>query len=190
MLCVLTADAVSYASPYKGSGRGVVYASGSRHRMVASANSVQAPIASMTSTSSMGVSSRTMSVSGITTIASTISGGVTTADSPIVRPGSIKRAGGDIPPPPAPGDEGYCDHCDYIWDPNANAGDGGYVCSKCHRGLEEGCNCSKEDPNYCWCPIDLNWGAMLFLALLAIGYGAYKKRTSHSTVTSVMVTRC
>ena len=118
-------------------------------------------------------------MSGIRTAAATVSGGVTTYDKAPLRPrGGIRKSGegggtggmDDLP-------EGL-PNCGCHWIDN---GDGTYTCSMCNTTLDEfdietgaHCNCVEES-GYCWCPLDMNWGAMLFLALLAGGYAMWKK---------------
>ena len=115
-------------------------------------------------------------MSGIRTAAATVSGGVTTYDKAPKKPrGGIRKSGegggtggmDDLP-------EGL-PNCGCHWIDN---GDGTYTCPNCNTTLEEfdiegggaHCDCMSES-GYCWCPLELNWGAMLFLALLAVGYG-------------------
>ena len=56
--------------------------------------------------------------------------------------------------------------------------DGGYwVCTECGKEIGE-CDCET-----CNCvPIDLNWGAMVFLMLLAVGYGVRAKMREKCTM--------
>lgn len=186
LLCAGCVMAVSFASPYKGSGRGFIYTTSSSHSTASSAGLAQAPVASMGSVSrgvSAGVSSRgvapvrTMAVAmpavspvhGIYTAASAVSGGVTTYDKAPKKPRGGVRKSSTPTYPLNPESPGYCEHCYYVWvDDDSYEATGGYwACSECGRELEDGCNCGT-----CNCvPIDLNWGAMLFLALLAGGYG-------------------
>lgn len=99
--------------------------------------------------------------------------------------GGIKRTGSGAPDPG--GNPPGSPECGCHWVDN---GDGTYTCPVCGATWDTFDDINTCDCDPCRCPIDLNWGAMLFLASLAIGYGVYKKRTSHATVTSVMVTRC
>lgn len=170
---------MSFASPYKGSERGHVYTMSSV-RLNSSGNGggvlAQTPVASMGSTSifpSLGISSsitkeETLPVMGIRTSASSIQGGITTADKPNRRPGSVKRSGGETPLP-----TGACTECHWVWDPVSED----YVCSVCGSHAFLGCDHMDEE-GYCWCPLDFNWAVALFMAILAAAYGVYKKRTS------------
>ena len=177
--------AVSFASPYKGSGRGFIYTTISSHSTASSAGLAQTPVASMGSVSrgvSAGVSSRgvapvrTMavampavsSVHGIYTAASAVSGGVTTYDRAPLRPrGGIRNATHPGNPdarecPTCEYDEdGFCIHCGHSIYLGLN--DDGSCAGHCpNDDCEDGCNCV---------PVEFDWSAMLFLALLAVGYG-------------------
>ncbi len=131
----------------------------------------QAPIAAMSSTSAYGIQTTShnhetkaiandVAVRGIYTSASAIQGGVTTYDT-----GSrnvLGRRKTEIVPG-KPGEchcvdsngDGYCDHCDAEIDE-----------------FDGGCS---NDP--CWCPLDFNGAAALFMTALAVAYAIYKKRT-------------
>lgn len=175
LLCTITASALSYASPYKGAGRGgYIYTTSAVHQRAASAGMAQAPVASMTSTgSSMGrgiaaaatPAAATPSVRGIQTSASQVYGGITAGDTYT-----------QISGPRRVGHPGECSHC-------IDDNDDGY-CDRCGMDIYE---CEEET---CWCPLDLNWAVMLFFALLTAAYGIYKKRNLHRTVTSAMRTTC
>jgi len=164
LLCTITASALSYASPYKGAGRGgYIYTTSAVHQRAASAGMAQAPVASMVSTGSSmgrGIASAatpvasTPSVRGIQTSASQVYGGVTAADT-YASIGAPKRG---------PSHPGECSHC---IDEN-----GDDYCDRCGMDIYE---CDEET---CWCPLDLNWAVMLFFTLLAAAYAVYKKRTS------------
>ena len=194
MLCALTASAVSYATPYMGSGRGFIHTTSSaRVHSIGNGGGglASAPVATMSSVNShrstssstvvstgvscaSGVVSSTHVHSGIYTTASAISGGVTTEDTGHHH-GHVRKD----PTPPSPGDPGYCEHCHYVWDPDANAGDGGWVCSVCGRELEEGCNCTDE----CHCvPLDEEWHVWLFVSLIAALYALIKVKRERLAV--------
>lgn len=184
LLCTITASALSYASPYKGAGRGgYIYTTSAVHQRTASAGMAQAPVASMTSTGSSmgrGIASAatpvtsTPSVRGIQTSASQVYGGVTAGDtySQISGP----RRAGTTPPIP-----GICEECHWVQDEH-----GHWYCDVCGCDAMDGCDCG----DHCGCPLDLNWAVMLFFALLTAAYGIYKKRNLHRTVTSAMRTIC
>ena len=170
---------MSFASPYKGSGRGYVYTMSSV-RLNSSGNGggvlAQAPVASMGSTSSSashgivhgGTAAMAMpQIAGIRTAASSIQGGVTTAQ---VYPhiGGIRR--GKLPGGNPPG-------CDCDWQEVA----GGYECTKCHSFVSEDDYLDSHIHTGdcpCYVPLDFNWATALFMAILATAYGVYKKRTS------------
>ena len=201
MFCAVSVWAVSYASPYKGAGRngGIYLTSGVRHATTAE-GMAQTPQIAMSSVSrgvSAGVSSRGIvtgrmstgmvmgtaaPVRGIYTSATDVTGGVTTYDTSAPHRGHIRRTGSETPPP-GPDDPHACPGCvgHYEWDPEGNAGDGDWYCTQCGHYYTEGCTCATEEggPGYCWCPLDMNWGAMLFLALLAGGYAMWKKKSPY-----------
>ena len=163
--CALTASAVTYSSPYRGTGRtGHVYSS---HCYSSMSGKTQAPVASMGSTSSYisHGSTSTMIVSphaatGFTTAASSIHGGVM-ASTTYERISAPKRAMGH------PGDPGYCPDCIDL--------DGDDVCDRCGCSLYEGCFCESES-GYCWCPINDSWDVWLFMATLCATYALVKGR--------------
>lgn len=178
MLCALTASAVSYATPYKGSGRGFIHTTlhnSQSHSSIGSSTVLaQAPVAAISSVnSSRGISSSNVSMarvqSGIYTSASSISGGVTTYDSGHHHPGHIRKVGGH---------NGDADECDCV------DGDDNGVCDVCGDPIDA-CEC---DP--CRCPLTDGWQVWLFVGTLAAAYALYKRRASHRTVMSVMVARC
>ena len=183
ILCTLATYAVTYASPYKGQGRGVYTSAGYCRQ----AYGAQAPTTTMGSTSSYrGMNTTTtstltvanpMPVRGIYTSASSIQGGVTTYDTSAPHRGHIRRIGSETPP--GPGDDGYCEHCHYVWDPSLNLGHGGWICDRCGRELMDGCECAEES-GHCWCPLDFSWGVALFMAALAAAYALKKKRAQFS----------
>ena len=116
-------------------------------------------------------------VGGIRTSAEYIRGGVTTY-TPGYGATTHGRRRADEQNPPSPSDHGYCEHCHYVWDPSANSGDGGWVCSVCGCELEDGCDCADDPdgPGYCWCPIGDGWQVWLFMIALAGAYVAWKTR--------------
>lgn len=171
LLCTITASALSYASPYKGAGRGgYIYTTSAVHQRAASAGMAQAPVASMASTSSSmgrGIASAatpaasTPSVQGIQTSASQVYGGVTTYDS------GQRNVPGRRNSEVVPGKPGEC-HCEDL--------DNDGYCDHCWAEYDEFDGGCSNDP--CWCPLDFNWAVALFMAILATAYGVYKKRTS------------
>ncbi len=162
MLCALTASAVSYATPYKGAGRGLyttLHNSQSHSSIGSSTVLAQAPVAAISSVnSSRGISSSNVSMtrvqSGIYTSASSISGGVTTYDAGHVHGVSRKT----------PGHNDDADVCDCV-DENDDG-----VCDICGDPIDA-CEC---DP--CRCPITDGWQVWLFVGTLAAAYALYKKR--------------
>ena len=185
MLCALTVSAVSFASPYKGSGRRYIHTAISPqiHSNGFGGGLAQAPSASMTSTSYRGMmastttAAETTAVQTIHTSASSLQGGVTSSETyNRIRPGSVRRAGGETPLP-----GGACSHCVWLYDKEK----GTWYCPYCDCEPEDG-----ECEHHC-VPLDFNWTIALFMTALATTYAIYKKkRTSNATVTSVMVTRC
>ena len=184
LLCTVSACAIGYATPYKGSAHsGYIHTSAPVRSSRSTMGLAQAPMASMSTTSSMsrGISynepSSTPAVQGIYTSASQISGGVMASTTYAQM--SIRRAKKEDPDtPPSPGDDGYCPGCagHYVWDSSLNHGRGGWICSSCGCELKDGCDC-EEEYGYCWCPIDFNWAVALFMTALAAAYAVCKKRT-------------
>ena len=189
--------AVSFASPYKGSGRGFIYTTSSSHSTASSAGLAQAPVVSMGSVSagmmSSGNSSKNQSsrginyatiggLSGIATCATTIRGGVTTrqtaakmsASAPNKAPRRAKKEGVD----PYGNPEGLPD-CGCYWYYDKEAGV--WKCTNCsceidlYDGPVDHCDC-----NPCRCPIEWDWSVWAFLSLLSVAYIAYKKRLKMS----------
>lgn len=186
ILCAVSAGATKYGTLYRGPGRGFIYTISSSHNSAASAGLAPAPVATMGSVSrgagssrSRGVSSTMGSISvampvavapmsGIRTAAATVSGGVTTYDKAPKKPrGGVRKSG--ILPPGGDGDDPLevCPHC--------KDADNNGICDICKHSIylldgEDECDCAEES-GYCWCPLDMNWGAMVFLMLLAVGYG-------------------
>ena len=191
--------AVSFASPYKGSGRGFIYTTSSSHSTASSAGLAQAPAVSMGSVSagmmSSGNSSNNQSsrginyatiggLSGITTCATTIRGGVTTrqtaakmsASAPNNAPRRAKQEG-----PGASGNPSWLPDCGCYWYYDEEAGV--WKCTNCPCELEDEfdansghCDCSPS----CQCPIEWDWSVLAFLSLLSVAYIAYKKRLKMS----------
>lgn len=181
LLCVAGAYAVTYGSSYRGTGRNSYVATGYHS---AATGLSQTPAATMRSTSSVGYSpgyARTapakssmtvMPVQGLYTSASAVRGGVTTYDSGPNRRGPRRASSSE---PPSPGDQGYCDGCHYVWSTEANAGDGGWVCDRCGRELEEGCDCASGG-DYCHCPVGDGMDVLVMMFALAMTYGIFKVR--------------
>lgn len=179
IVCTLSVSALSYASPYKGAGRnGYIHTSAPmRSSMGTRAVMAQAPVAAMSSTSSYGTqympsyagtietSSNNTQVKGIYTAASAIQGGVTTYDT------SQRNVPGRRKSESVPGKPGEGEH---IWVEN---GDGTYTCTICGETISAEDYFDENFPSHC-VPIGDGWSVMLFFAVLAVAYGAYKKRTS------------
>ena len=123
----------------------------------------QAPVAAMSSTSSYRTQSASYGrvedfssdkqVRGIYTAASNIVGGVTSAET----------YASFSAPRKSPVHPEECPHC-------IDEDNDGY-CDRCDMDIYE---CDED----CWCPLDFNWAATLFMTALAAAYGVYKKRTS------------
>lgn len=153
---------MNYTSTYKGSGRSrMVYSAPVRSTAMGNSVMAQAPVAAMGSTSifmSRGIASTsematTPPVRGIYTAASNIVGGVTSAE-------TYASFGAPRKSPVHPEE---CPHC-------IDEDDDG-CCDRCGMDIYE---CDED----CWCPLDFNWAAALFMTALAVAYGVYKKRTS------------
>ena len=169
MLCAITASALSYASPYKGAGRGgYIYTTSSARQHTITSGLAQAPVASMASTgssasrgiayaSASGVSMP--SVQGIRTSASRVSGGVTSGDTYAQIGTSGPRSGPALPP-------GACSHCDWYYDEET----GTWRCRYCDCEPEDG------ECNHNCVPVGDGWTAWLFVAALAGAYTLYKVR--------------
>ncbi len=176
LLCAITASALSYASPYKGAGRGgYIYTTSSARQHTISTGLAQAPVASMASTgssasrgiayaSASGVSMP--SVQGIRTSASNVSGGITSGDTYSQIGTSGRRRGpGGLP-------DGACEHCHWVKDEN-----GHWYCDHCGCTAMDGCDCGEEGGEcHCDVPLDFNWAVELFMAALAGAYTLYKVR--------------
>jgi len=188
--------AVSFASPYKGSGRGFIYTTSSSHSTASSAGLAQAPVVSMGSVSagmmSSGNSSNNQSsrginyatiggLSGIATCATTIRGGVTTRQTAAKMSASAPNKVGVRRSQVFPG--GVVSDCECPWDLDEE--NDKYVCPVCGCEIDmdvildgDGhfhCDC---DP--CRCPIEWDWSVWAFLSLLSVAYIAYKKRLKMS----------
>ena len=183
-MCTLSASALSYATPYRGAGRnGYIHTSAPmRSSMTTHSAMAQAPVATMSSTSAYGIQSTSsgeskatandIKVRGIYTSASAIQGGVTISDTHCTPNRVSGRRNNTIP-----GYPDACEHCNWEWiDDYYGPGLGGYVCSNCGAEIKDGCDCA-DDGGYCWCPLDFNWAAALFMTALAVAYAIYKKRT-------------
>ena len=128
----------------------------------------QAPVVRMTSTSRMMNSSydrsysasTTTRVQGIQTSASSVYGGVTAGET-YARMTGVRKTGGGTEPGGNPNGcycedhdgDGFCDHCGALLDE-----------------FDGGCS---NDP--CWCPLPLDWTAILFLLALTCAYVTYKE---------------
>ncbi|MBQ7632457.1 MAG: hypothetical protein IJS82_06875 [Paludibacteraceae bacterium] len=194
-LCVASVSAVEYGSPYRGAGRnGYIYTSTS-HRMHHSGGSMAsmpsmsmgsvsgyasmgttrgyayAGVASSYSSSAAAGSDALMQVRTLTTCASSLSGGVMSSQTYSgFAGGSGPRKGNGYPGIPG------CDEC---VDKN---GDG--VCDICEADEYDECDCADES-SYCWCPLECDGKVMVFMALLAAGYMAWKKRKAQTSLADV-----
>ena len=90
---------------------------------------------------------------------------------------SSPRRAGTPPPPPDPDDpeDGWCDQC------HDDNGDG--VCDNCGCDLtsEDGCTC-EDEYGYCWCPLDFDGIAMLFMAMMALGYAVIARKRKDESI--------
>ena len=183
-MCTLSASALSYASPYRGAGRnGYIHTSAPmRSSMTTHSAMAQAPVATMSSTSAYGTSTSKVANGNYgavrtlcrTTYATTISAcGTNSAEtysniSASHLPASIGARRNEPPFVPSVADCGCHD----------DNGDG--RCDVCDQDMSDihydGCEHLEED-GYCWCPLDFNWAAALFMTALAVVYAIYKKRT-------------
>ena len=177
LLCALTAAAVSYASPYKGSGyhAGPVYASTSTIGMA------QTPAVTMSSTSSFrghsnaGVAGGAISSygGGISTSASSVTGGVTTYNAAAGHtPHKARKSEPDVP------ELEHCD-CTWYWDEGRHL----WVCSVCGATLTQAeaemvglfCPDAGEDGHcHCGMPLEFGFEEWLFMAAIAGAYALYK----------------
>jgi len=98
-------------------------------------------------------------VQGLLTSASIVGGGVTATET---YNRMARTMGGPAKAPALP--DGVCEHCHWEFI------GGKWICSECGANLLDGCECTSGG-GYCGCPLDFNRGAMLFLMLLAVGYG-------------------
>lgn len=111
-----------------------------------------------------------MSVQGFYTSASAITGGVTTSDVGHSHGVKLTKTNENDPEP-----GGNPHDCGCQWVPDGN---GGYRCPNCGAtwdGDEFDNSTCKCDP--CRCPLDMNWGVVLFMVALATVY-AYIKKTN------------
>ena len=133
----------------------------------------RAPIVHMTSTSRMmnympsNSATSFECVRGITTVASSVMGGTTTYDTGA--PFSQRRSKGAFLPD-------VCEHCNWVWDEEEDD----YVCTVCGSHAQWGCD-HMHDYGYCWCPVECDWKAILFLSALAGWYAMYKVRNGKKT---------
>ncbi len=185
---------MSYASPYKGARRGYIYTtSGVRHATTAEglAQTPQIAMSSVSSGVNTGGSSRgivtgrmstgvvmrtAVPVRGIYTSATSVTGGVTTYSHP--HPGSVRKGGGVLPP-------GGENDDPLIVCPSCKDENGDGTCDICGCSIyclngESECACATDPygPGYCWCPLELNWSAMVFMAVMAAAYAVWKRRTA------------
>ena len=63
-------------------------------------------------------------------------------------------------------EEGYCDQCIDL--------DNDGVCDRCGCDMDD-CDCDIES-GYCWCPLDFDASAMIFMTMLCVAYVAWKNR--------------
>lgn len=178
LVCTLSASALSYATPYKGSGRsGMVYSAPVRSTAMGSSVMAQAPVATMGSTSismSRGIASTSEIVAapqvrGIYTSASAIQGGVTTYDGG--RHYGPRRGPGQ-PDPSVDPEEG-----EHNWVQNP---DGTYTCTICGETISEEEFYNEEFPDHC-VPLTDGWQVWFFLTILAGAYAIYKARARKKT---------
>ena len=110
------------------------------------------------------------SVQGFITSASYVSGGTTSSETyeRMVHGSAPKRSPG-LP-------DGVCEECQWVWDEEA----GDWVCSVCGAHALDGCEHEAEH-GYCWCPIGDGWPVYLFLAVLALTYALFKKKSLRIT---------
>ena len=175
LLCALSASALSYASPYKSTGRTGMYMTVSSHHRVSSSfartpsytmNSVNSVSSSVSRGAANNNFANTPQVRCMYTYASAICGGVTTSQT-CSRVGA--RKGPALPDPELP-DCG----CYWYWDEEK----GQFVCPNCDCeldpdmiGIADACDC---DP--CHCPIGDGWQVWLFMIAMAAAYGFVVKR--------------
>ena len=100
-------------------------------------------------------------MSGIRTAATAVSGGVTTCDKAPKKPkGGVRRTSDPEHPEITP-----CPHC---------VDNGEESCVICGHDIYE-CECETCSCNV---PLDFNWGAMVFMAVMAAAYAVWKRRTA------------
>lgn len=190
LLCALTAFAVSYASPYKGSMRVYTTSAIGNSSSMHTSGFAQTPVASMSSTSgytsvvsgsAVGASRPTTTMmavsSSITTAASSIRGGVTTYNTTRPR-GGLRTSGGSAVPETPGGHE-----CNCTWVFNEETGL--WECSVCGATWEEFDEILTGHEDGCPClPLSDGWPVWLFLFALACAYAGYKSRGSLSSFQS------
>lgn len=176
LLCTITASAVSYASPYKGTG----YHTGSVYASTSTIGMAQAPVVTMCSTSSykgnssVGVigGASTFHRGGIITAASSVTGGVTTYTAGGYGPHKSRKGDPGVP------DDDHCD-CHWYWDEVRQL----WVCPVCGSTMTQedaemdGLFCDKAgDDGHCPCPLNEDKDVWAFIAALAGAYALYKVR--------------
>ncbi len=177
LLCAFTVSAVSYASPYKGSG----YYSGPVYVSTSTMGMAQTPAVTMSSTSlfrghrNAGVVGGSISSygGGISTSASSVTGGVTTYNAAAGHtPHKARKSEPDVP------ELEHCD-CTWYWDEGRHL----WVCSVCGATLTqekaelEGLFCPDAgEDGHCHCGMPLEFGLVewLFMAVFAGAYALYK----------------
>ena len=195
ILCAVSAGAVKYGTLYRDPRRGFIYTISSSHNSAASAGLAPAPVATMGSVSrgaglsrSRGVSSTMGSISvampvavapmsGIRTAAATVSGGVTTYEAEnenSYSPTASYKSRGIRKSTDWHGKPEGLPDCGCNW---VQIDEERWQCTECgavwnefNNLIETPCACGTGTCN-CSVPLDLNWGAMVFLMLLAVGYG-------------------
>ena len=107
---------------------------------------------------------------GANMIASNVMG-VTAADTYENMGGEVRKVNGrrNVNEIPLPGDA--CGDCKWVWDEELKD----WVCSQCGATLDMGCDCDIES-GYCWCPLDFDASAMIFMTMLCVAYVAWKNR--------------
>ena len=180
LLCAVCTFAVSYATPYKGSGYSS-YAVGHMRTSAPVMGIAQAPVATMSSTSASLSVGATRSqdqgigtTRGIYTSASAVRGGVITNDSAAGRKGApvIKKTP-SLPP-------GACEDCTWVYDEER----GVWYCLYCDCEPEDG-HCE----HHC-VPLEFDESVWLLMAAMVMAYVAGKQYASHRIETSVMRTTC
>lgn len=149
-----------------GGGGGMASAPVATMGSVSSTRGISSNVACGTGGASISTMATITRVSGsIHTSASSINGGVTTYDNSgtSYSPGrGIRRT---------PGHEGDADEDDC---PGCVDEDDDGVCDVCGHALDD-CDC-EEEHDYCRCPVELDWSALMFLSVMALGYVFTKTR--------------